>query len=288
MKILLTGATGFIGRNLGQVLTTAGHQVIPASRRNGFDFARLLAWTDWAPHLDGVDAVVNAVGIIGQSHGQRFETVHSRAPAALFRACAETGVRRVLQISALGAAVDASTGYYRSKAIADEALRGLDLDWFVLRPSLVYGRGGQSTALFMRLASLPLIPVVGDGRQRVQPIHVGDVAAVVSRALSASQSRQTLDLVGPRSIAFADWLQLMREARGMARGRLLHCPVSLALAFANLGRWISPMLHPDTLRMLLAGSVADCEPLARWLGRLPMAVEPRLFFCAAAEVQDRS
>ena len=278
MKILLTGATGFIGRNLTRVLVAAGHQVIPASRRNGADFARLPNWTDWTPYLEGVEAVINAVGIIGPRGSQSFETVHTRAPSALFRACAEAGVRRVLQLSALGADERAFTDYYRSKRAADDELRRLDLDWFVLRPSLVYGQGGQSSALFMRLAGLPMIPVVGDGRQMIQPVHVSDVAVAVLAALASTEPRQTVDVVGPQRIAFAEWLQLMREAQGKRRAKLLHCPLSLALAFASLGRWLSPMLHPDNLRMLQAGSVADHEPLARLLGRPPLSLDPQLFF----------
>lgn len=103
MKILLTGGSGFIGRNLGAALAAKGHIVLTASRGNGFNFAHMLTENEWLPHLQGVDAVINSVGIIGECRDQRFDTLHTHAPVALFRACRLAGVRRLVQISALGA-----------------------------------------------------------------------------------------------------------------------------------------------------------------------------------------
>jgi uncharacterized protein YbjT (DUF2867 family) len=156
-------------------------------------------------------------------------------------------------------------------------LRALDLDGFVLRPSLVYGRGGASTRVFMRLARLPLIPVVGDGQYRVQPVHVSDVAAAVLRGLTAPASAiTTLDVVGPEPVTFNEWLQRLRQAQGLPRGRMLHAPFALMLALARLGRVFAPMLTPENLLMLKAGNCADAGPLTDFLGRAPLAFAPEL------------
>ena len=278
MNILLTGASGFIGRNIATALSAAGHRVTPLSRRHGVDFCHMQTPADWLPYLDGVDAVINSVGIIGESGAQRFEPLHALAPAALFRACVQAGVRRVLQISALGADATAFSAYHLSKRAADDCLRSLDLDWFVLRPSLIYGRGGTSAELFMRLAALPLIPVVGRGQQELQPVHISDVVATVMHSLVSAQARQTLDIVGSETITFAEWLQCMRQAQGLPRARLLHVPFGLAMACARLGRHFNPMLQPENLRMLQTGYWADVRPLVQFLGRLPLSVDARLFF----------
>lgn len=238
--------------------------------------------TDWLPHLDGIDAVINSVGIIGETGAQRFAALHSTAPTALFRACAHAGVRRVLQISALGADETAFSAYHLSKRAADDCLRSLDLDWFVLRPSLVYGRGGRSAALFMRLAALPLIPVFGDGQQNLQPVHISDVVASVLHSLTSTKTRQTLDIVGSETISFAEWLQWMRCAQGLPRGRLLRIPFALALAGARMGRYIEPILQPENLRMLQQGYWADVQPLQQFLGRMPLALDPALLFSNSA------
>ncbi len=284
MNVLLTGASGFIGRNVAGALERAGHRVNPVSRRHGFDFCRMLEPGDWLPHLDGIDAVINSVGIIGERGSQRFAPLHTLAPMALFRACALAGVRRVLQISALGADETAFSAYHLSKRAADDCLRSLDLDWFVLRPSLIYGRGGTSADLFLRLARMPLIPVIGDGQQQLQPVYIGDVVATVLRCLSTSQTKQTLDVVGDETVAFAEWLQRMREAQGLPRARLLPISYPLATALARAGRPFNPMLHPENLQMLKAGYWADVQPLARFLNRMPLPFSPQLFFADAASI----
>jgi uncharacterized protein YbjT (DUF2867 family) len=278
MNLVLTGASGFIGLNIAATLTDAGHRITPVSRSHGIDFGRMQNPADWLPHLDGIDAVINSVGIIAQSGTQRFEPVHTHAPIALFRACQHAGVRRVLQISALGADETAFSAYHLSKRAADDVLRSLDLDWFVLRPSLIYGRGGKSAGLFMRLAAMPLIPVIGNGLQALQPVHITDVVATVMRSLTVTPSEQTLDIIGRDTITFAEWLQQMREAQGISRARVIRIPFPMAMTLARLGRHINPLLHPDNVRMLQTGYRADIQPLAQFLGRMPLSVEPSLFF----------
>lgn len=282
MNILLAGASGFIGRNIATALANAGHQVMGVSRSQGIDFRDMQTAADWLPHLDGIDAVINCVGIIGESGAQRFEPLHSLAPSALFRACARAGVRRVLQISALGADETAFSAYHLSKRAADDCLRSLDLDWFVLRPSLIYGRGGKSADLFMRLAALPLIPVIGDGRQALQPVHISDVVATVMQSLASTKTRQTLDIVGNETLTFAEWLQWMREAQGLPRARVLHIPFALAMAGVRVGRYFNPMLRAENLRMLQTGYWADVRPLVEFLGHRPLNIEPGLFFADVA------
>lgn len=282
MNILLAGADGFLGRHVARALAGAGHHMVPVSRRHGVDFARMQTPGDWRGWLAEIDAVVNCVGIIGETRGQKFAALHTRAPCALFRACAEAKVRRVVQVSALGADAHAFSAYHLSKRAADDCLCALDLDWFVLRPSLVYGLGGQSAALFMRLAAAPMIPVIGDGQQVVQPVHVSDVVATVVRCLGSSAPRQTLDVVGPQTFTFVEWLQTMRKAQGKPRGAVLHVPLGLVRSAAQWLQYVWPIAQPDNLRMLAQGYRADPAQLARFLGRPPHAVQPALFFSATA------
>lgn len=276
MKILLTGASGFIGRHLAQALTAEGHQVTPVSRRNGQDMQTLLTPEAWLPLLQGVDAVINSVGIIAETRGQTFEKLHHRAPAALFRACEQVGIRRVVQISALGADAQAFTPYQLSKYEADEVLRSLPLEGVVLRPSLVYGQGGASMALFQRLANLPLIPLVGDGQYQVQPVHISDVVTTVLQCLQALPAHRTLDVVGAQPLTFVEWLQQLRRAAGKHPAPTLAIPFAAVMASAHFGRLVMPLLHPDNLRMLQRGNVADVTPLAAFLDRMPLSVEEGL------------
>jgi uncharacterized protein YbjT (DUF2867 family) len=208
--------------------------------------------------------------------------LHTRAPIALFSACKQVGVRRIVQISAVGADDAAFSAYHLSKRAADHALQQLDLDSMVLRPSLIYGRGGTSAALFLRLAALPAIPVVEAGDQRLQPVHISDVVDSVLRALRSPVHRTPLDVVGPQTLTFAQWMQLLRASQGLPEGRLLHVPYRWAQAACRLARPLHPLASPDNLRMLRRSVLADARDIAQFLGRPPLGPEPRLQFEDAA------
>lgn len=273
MQILLTGSSGFIGRVLHTALVAAGHHVTPIARREGVDMNQLLTPDAWLPYLTNVDVVINSVGIITETKAQTFANLHTRAPIALFQAAQQTGVKRIIQISALGADVQAFSAYHLSKKAADDVLRTLDLDWFILRPSLVYGAGGNSATLFKRLASLPLIPLLDQGQQRIQPVHISDVVATVMQALHTVPAKRTLDVVGAYPLTLKQWLQQLRQAMGKAPAVYVPVPYSLIKGVAKLLHPLLPLLHPNNLQMLQAGNTADVKPLAEFLGRLPLSVE---------------
>lgn len=269
MKILLTGAGGFIGKHIAEALTSAGHEVIAATRDRGIDFNGMRMASNWLAHLQGIDAVINSVGIIAETRGQTFAALHYHAPVALFHACTQAGVKRVIQISALGADEHAFTPYQLSKKAADDVLRSLPLEWFVLRPSLVYGPGGKSTALFQRLAALPVIPLVGGGTQQIQPVHVDDLVAAVMACLNSSHAQRTINVVGPQAMTLVEWLQRLRTHSGKSLAKTFSAPYKMVIASSHIMRHLVPMLHPDNLRMLQHGNTADVQPLAELLGRMP-------------------
>jgi uncharacterized protein YbjT (DUF2867 family) len=194
----------------------------------------------------------------------------------------------VVQISALGADPTAFSAYHLSKRAADDGLRRLPLDWFVLRPSLIYGPGGTSASLLLRMAALPMIPIVGDGRQLIQPVHIGDVVDAVIQCLTATPTRLTLDIVGPEALSFAEWLQRLRAAQGLPPARMLPVPPALVLGLAALGRGLSPMLRPENIRMLLASCTADAQALEQFLGRAPRAATPDLLRTLAQPARSRA
>jgi uncharacterized protein YbjT (DUF2867 family) len=283
MRVLVTGASGFIGGLLVDALIAAGVEVVPAVRDTAgasrrwpdlhplaVDFAADTDPAVWRPRLVGVDAVVNAVGLFRESPQQSFETVHVRAPQALFAACADVGVARVVQLSALGADQQATTAYHRSKKQADAFLLSLPLNATVLQPSLVFGADGASTRLFLGLAALPLVPLPGGGTQQVQPVHVDDLVAAVLAVLSASSPARLLAVVGPQAISLRDYLQCLRGGLGLGRLRVLPVPMTVARGAAMLGsRLKHSLLDRDALSMLERGNTADAAPLARALGRAP-------------------
>jgi uncharacterized protein YbjT (DUF2867 family) len=281
MVILLTGATGFIGLHLLAALRAAGHVVIAASRRDVHavqtvhaDFMRDIEASDWLPRLHNVDAVINAVGILRETRSQSFERTHTQTPIALFDACRQKGVRRVLQLSALGAA-SGSSHYFMSKHLADTHLQSLPLDWTVFQPSLVYGPNGTSARLFTLLASLPVIGLPGDGMQAVQPIHIDDVCAAIVASLELPSSyRRTIPLVGREPLAYREFLARLRRQMGAGKPTFLPIPRPLMRVGASLAQHVpGSLLEPETLSMLDAGNTADVAATTQLLGRPPRTVD---------------
>jgi uncharacterized protein YbjT (DUF2867 family)/uncharacterized membrane protein YphA (DoxX/SURF4 family) len=291
MRILLTGATGFIGRHLLLKLYEQGHRITVCTRSPErltalypgietlqADFGQAVAVEDWLPHLEGIDAVVNAVGIIRESPAHSFGRVHTDAPLALFKASELAGVKRVVQISAVGADSSGATGYYASKGRADEGLSRLDLDWFVVKPSLVYGPGAKSMGLLRGLAALPCIPLIGDGRQWLQPVHIDDLSELVLRCLQNSlPTRLSINAVGPAPISLADLLQKQRLWLGKPEAKFFSAPEALVKALPFIGAWLNePALNKEAIAMLNQGNTADVEPFAKLLGRLPKSMDQAL------------
>ena len=269
MAILVLGGNGFIGGHVAAALEADGHAV-ERGASSRYDLAQLQRSEDWRPMVRGREAVVNATGIFRESAGRSFEALHARGPIALFEACAAEGVP-VVQVSALGAAVDAPTEFLRSKARADERLLALDVPSLVLQPSLVFGTGGESSRAFLALAAAPLILVPGDGGQRIQPVHVDDVASAIARAIEERRfPRQRVAAVGPRPLTLRQYLGSLHEQTAPSKPRCVPIPMALvrSAARSRIG-----LLDTDALRMLEVGSVADPAPFAALLGRTPRAVE---------------
>ncbi|MFZ2269570.1 MAG: DoxX-like family protein [Azonexus sp.] len=268
MGILICGANGFLGQALERHLTAAGHQVVRGMRRPqrpgdlSFDFTRPDT-AAWAEQLAGIDTVINCVGIFTESAGKSFPDLHQRGPQALFAACRAAGVRRVVQVSALGTA-SGSEPYFTSKRAADEFLMQLPIEWQIVRPALIYGADGHSAGFFRQLASLPVLPLPAGGKQVLQAIHIDDLCAIIARLLDpATPARQRLDLVGPAPFTLKQMLLEFRRAMGFAPALCVNIPAGLMRVAAHLlGRLPGSLLTPDSWRMLQAGSPTATPPTA--------------------------
>ncbi|HEY4582839.1 MAG TPA: SDR family oxidoreductase [Lysobacter sp.] len=301
MRILVTGATGFIGGAVVDALLAHGHVPVPAVRDVAaakrrwpmlepvaVDFARDTQVSAWRPRLGGIDGVVNAVGILRDSRAQPFDALHDATPRALFDACVDAGVRRVVQVSALGADDEAASRYHLSKRAADRHLLSAPLQATVVQPSVVFAPQGASAGMFLMLATLPLAMLPGGGVQRVAPVHLDDVIEAIVRALETDAPPRVLPVVGPDCMRLRDYLDTLR--RGLGLGPLRVAPVPMPMPLVRLSARLmqhvpGSLVEPETIAMLERGNCAPVDDLTALLGRAPRSA--RDFVPAALRAMTR-
>ena len=274
MRILIVGATGFIGSAAAARLSAQGHQIVAVSRSKqplGLmpatilkeDVAQATDPADWLPHLAGVDAVVNCAGTLQDGPRNSTAGVHVRGPVALFKACEITGIRRVVHLSAVGVDRATPTAFSRTKLAGDQALMALDLDWVILRPSVVVGRGAYGgSALLRGLAALPIMPLI-PAAGALQLVHSDDLVAAIEFFLQPNApSHIAMDGVGPRLFAFADAVRLFRRWLRWPEAPAVRLPSWAANAAYPLGDLVAllgwrPPVRSTARSEIMRGAVGD-------------------------------
>ncbi len=289
--ILVTGATGFLGRRVVARLRSAGRRVRalvrPTSARRmedaeGLEIADGDLRTAGAvlAAVRGCAACIHLVGIIRERGGATFRAVHVEGTEHVVAACLEAGVRRLVHASALGVGRGVDTPYFRTKEAAEARVRESGLDWTVLRPSVIHGPQGDFMVQMARMVARPgPVPLVGRGLQVVQPVWVEDVAAVAAGALDRPVTiGRTYDVAGPDVLTLRAFYRTLSRVLLGRRKRLLPLP-----RFAVVGAaWVAsrvlahPPVTPDELRMLEAARPADAGALARDFDRQPAPFEDTL------------
>lgn len=279
MNILICGATGFVGRHLANTLASAGHTIFRGVRQPirpndiQMDYGSDIDSTTWLPRLRNISVVINAVGVLRDHPNKPMSRLHAETPCALFTACAEAGVDRIVHLSALGTGSSVNTPYFKTREVAESCLNNLPgpTRKLILRPSLIYGHDGASAKLFRLLASLPVHVLPAGGKQALQPVHIDDVCDAARLWIDSSDAQNlTLTATGAEATTLRGMLDSYRKQTGLSPAYHLAMPGTLVQIAAQLGNLIpaSPLCS-DTLTMLNAGNTGDSAALDRLLGRPP-------------------
>ncbi len=301
MRILVTGANGFIGSHIVAALKQTGHTVFtgiressqsPQTRTFNIDFNKDTEVEIWLERLQEIDVVVNCVGILRENHRTRFERVLRDAPIALFKACSQANVKKVIQISALGG--PSTHPFLKYRYEADAYLRQQNIDSVILRPSMVYSPHGSygGSSLLRALAALPfLIPVPGTGRQEIQPITLEDLGrAVVTAVENPTNGCIEIDAVGPDPMQLITFLLSTRHWLGFRKPMILPVPRVLLRALGHIGEWLGRGPIGTTLTTLMQhpniGAPGASNHFHETLGFSARSVE-QAYQAAPSQVQDR-
>jgi NADH dehydrogenase len=284
---LVLGGAGFIGRHAAAALAARGHTVrigtrrplraarrlparLRACERREVHLHRLLSPEAWKAPLEGVDTVVNAVGILRERGAQTYERVHHLAPAALAAACARAGIRLV-HVSALGLRPQARSRFLSSKLAGERALAASGSDYSIVRPSLLDGEGGYGALWFRRVARWPVHFVPGDARGRVDPLDVGELGeaiALLCEKRGAAGWRE-VELGGGMPCSIGEHLAALRPAALPPAPR-----IAVPAWLAQLASHLFDLVHFSPLsfghiELMRRDNLPRPNRLAELLGRAP-------------------
>lgn len=294
MKVAITGGTGFVGGHLATALARDGHQVVVLAR--GVDrrplAVEVLNLKGVVPAtggvadegvleqaFDGCDAVAHCAGINRELGDQTYAAVHVRGTQNVVRAAEHTCVRRVALLSFLRARPHCGSAYHETKWAAEEIVRGSSLEWTVLKPGMIYGRGDHMLDHLTRaLCTFPMF--VTPGRRRVRPLAVADVVATLKASLFQGRlPRKTVALTGPTELTFDDAVRLVARVVGK-KPIVLRKPVAYSYALA----WFAERLMTVPLISTSQVRILDEEVVAPVLAPdpLPADLTPATAFDAAS------
>lgn len=287
MQVFLTGATGFVGRNVLTRLLAEGHAVralvrdparTPGLPREGVVYVPgdVVTGHGLDEGIAGCNAAIHLVGIIVEKGRNTFEAVHYEGTRNVVEAAKRAGVGRFVQMSALGVREHGVARYQTSKWQGEEAVRKSGIDYCILRPSLIFGPGdGFVTQMMEIMRKAPLVrPVPGNGKAIYRPVYIGDVSECFVRALSLNSAiNQTVELAGREELSLNQILDEIARCAEV-RKRAIHIPLPLMFSLAAIAQRLlpDPPVTTDQLRMLREGSTCDIEPMKRIFG-----IEPRGF-----------
>jgi len=275
--IVVFGGSGFIGRHVVKQLARKGYRVrVPMRRPHLGQELRVLGDVGQihlmqanvrfpdsvAAALEGADGVVNLVGVLYEKGRQGFDAMHAEATATIARASKAAGITKVVQVSAIGADARSKAKYARSKAAGETAVREAVPAAVILRPSIVFGPQDDFFNRFADMAKFsPLLPLIGGGKTKFQPVHVQDVADAVVSALSRPDAQgRTFELGGPTVYSFRELLDFVQATISRKRGYLwlpifVAQPMGMLASLATKMIPIAPPFTGDQVEMLKTDNI---------------------------------
>ena len=218
-RVVVTGASGFVGKNVRKFLYKNKVNVLGISRKNFVKYptetkiqAKNLLEQQLQKKLKNYDALVHLIGIGIESSGSTFEEINVNLTRNAIKLCKKSGIKKIIYISGLGVSRDSTSSYFASKYKAEQEIISSGLDYTIFRASYIIGKTDHLTKSLSKQMKKGTIVIPGSGKYRLQPIFVEDIAKIILESILEKKfSNKILDLVGPRKISFEDFVKLFSK-----------------------------------------------------------------------------
>ena len=218
-NVAVTGASGFVGKNVRKFLYKNKVNVLGISRKNFVKYptetkiqAKNLLEQQLQKKLKNYDALVHLIGIGIESSGSTFEEINVNLTKNTIKLCKKSGIKKIIYISGLGVSKDSTSSYFASKYRAEREIISSGLDYTIFRASYIIGKTDHLTKSLSKQMKKGTIVIPGSGKYRLQPIFVEDIAKIILESILEKKfSNKILDLVGPRKISFEDFVKLFSK-----------------------------------------------------------------------------
>ncbi len=286
VRVFVTGGTGFVGKNIVRAISDHPLRLLvrkkpDGSQEPGIEYVQGDV-TDpalLAGKIDGCDVVVHLVGIIEEVGDATFDSVIRRGTENVVAEAKRAGVRHFVHMSALGAQNDPRYGYHTAKYRAEQAVRNCGIPFTIFRPSVIFGPGdGFINTLAGVVRTFPIIPVVGTGQTKFQPVQVGDVAECFARAVRNPEgtANSVYELGGERPYTYEQMLDAIATELGKKKPKV-KVPVGLMKVVVGASRPLPKALRPpvtsEQLKMLALDNSTSRSATESLIGRKPVALE---------------
>jgi nucleoside-diphosphate-sugar epimerase len=288
-RILVTGSTGFLGRRLVPALTDCGYEVRCLIRKDGssgngphptvsYAVGDVTDKESLVRALEGIDAVVNLAAVVRSSDRDLYYRVNRDGVVNLIQSCVDADVGRIIHMSTQDVVFDTGD-YSKSKLLGEKAIESSSTRFTILRPTAIYGedyeKGTGLGSLIRMVKNLPFVPMIGDGRSKIQPVYIGDVVKSITASLANDNTiGKSYFIGGPDEVTYEQLVDIIMEAAGLRKIKLF-VPGPMLLFGARLLESVmdSPPITRDAIRLLMMDKTCPIVEMKRDLVPDPVGLE---------------
>jgi len=296
--IAITGVSGYIGIHLARFLQDKNEKLIGIIKENTakedldvldrysipykkVDFFDHTALTN---ALSGATKVVHLIGSIYRPKTISMEELHKNITSTLVMSAKTNGLKKIVYVSALGSAESAASDYHKTKSFAEQEIKNSSIPYVILQPSLIFGKlyGIRNSKIIARLAQsitkLPFIPIVGDGKNKLQPLFIKDLSRSIYESMGDEISNLTIQLGGPQQLAFEDIAKTIAKAVGMDKKPTFHIKKGAARILAAVMETLSsqPKITRDQVKMIGKDNIVTSDLMDRYFTFKKSSLEEKL------------